>query len=170
MVYIKFKLISQQKMFELMQSINHYQGFSFCGSIILLCFINNSRSIYYRLIILISWVLCQHCTYCQQWCIRVHMKLHLPIWKYQNWCFHVLFLDLIPSFLTSCGPNKGLCFPHQLGNWCHDKGKNFGETSIKLSHTIKDLNMLWVCRYWLIHYCLSLLRVWYFSFLGNYEL
>jgi hypothetical protein len=76
---------------------------------------------------------------------------------------------MIPSFLTLCGQDKGFCFPHQLGDWCHDKGKVLDETSIKLIHTIKNLNILWIGRYWHIHYCLNLLRVWYFFFLGNYE-
>jgi hypothetical protein len=39
-------------------------------------------------------------------------------------------LDLIPSFLTLCGSDKRLCFPHQFGDWCHDKGEVFYETSI----------------------------------------
>jgi hypothetical protein len=51
-------------------------------------------------------------------------------------------LDLIPSFLTFCGPNKGFYFPHQLGDWCHNKSKILDETFIKLSHTIKNLNLL----------------------------
>ncbi len=45
---------------------------------------------------------------------------------------------------------------------CHNKCKVLDETSIKLNHIIKDLNLLWVCRYWHIHYCLYLLRVWHF--------
>jgi hypothetical protein len=55
-----------------------------------------------------------------------------------------MYLYLILSFLTLCGSNKGFGFPHQLCDWCHDKGKVLNETSIKLNHTIKDLNMLWL--------------------------
>jgi hypothetical protein len=61
-------------------------------------------------------------------------------------------LDLIPSFLTLCGPNKKSYFFHQLGDWCHDKGKILDEIFIKLNHTIKNLNLLWIGRYWHIHY------------------
>jgi hypothetical protein len=67
-------------------------------------------------------------------------------------CFHVLLFNLIASLLTLCGPNKGLCFLHQLGDWCHEKGKVLDETFIKLSHTIKDLNILWIGKYWHVHY------------------
>ncbi len=123
----------------------------------------------YRLVILTNWVVCQHCTSYKQWCIFVHMKLELPIWRYLNWCFHVLLLDLIPSFFRFCDPDKGCCFLHQLNDWCHDKRKVLNEKSIKLNHTIKNLNLLWIGRYWHIHYCLNFLKVWYFSFLGNHE-
>jgi hypothetical protein len=51
--------------------------------------------------------------------------------------FPCTFKNLIPSLLTLCGPDKRFHFPHQLSNWCHDKGKVFYETSIKLSHTMK---------------------------------
>jgi len=98
------------------------------------------------------------------------MKLQLPIWRYQNWCFHVFLFDLVPSFLTLCGPNKRLCFPHQLCDWCHDKGKVLDETYIKLSHTIKNLNLLWICRYWHIYYCPNLVRVWFFPALETINL
>jgi hypothetical protein len=54
------------------------------------------------------------------------------------------FYDLIPSFLTFYGPDKGFCFPHQIHSWCRDKGKVFDETSIKLNHTIKNLNLSWI--------------------------
>jgi hypothetical protein len=37
-------------------------------------------------------------------------------------------LYLIPSFLTFSGLDKGFYFPHQLGDWCHDKGKVLDET------------------------------------------
>ncbi len=72
--------------------------------------------------------------------------------------FHVLLLDLIPSFLTFYGLDKGFCFSHQLGDWYHDKGKVFDETSIKLSHTIKNPNLLWIGKYWHVHYFLNLLK------------
>ncbi len=91
------------------------------------------------------------------------MELQLPIWRYQHWCFHISMLDLIPSFLTFYGLNKRLCLPYQLCNWCHDKGKVLDETFIKLSHTIKDLNLLWVYRHWHNNNCLNLFKVWYFS-------
>ncbi len=156
-------------MFELMQSINHCWGLSFCNNMILFYFLEQFRGIYYRLVILTNWVFYQHCTYCQQWCIYVHMKLQLPISRYWNWYFHVLSLDLIPSLFTFYGPDKGFYFPHQLNDQCHDEGKVIYETFIKLNHTIKNLNLLWIDKYWHIHYCLKLLRVWYFSFLRNYE-
>jgi hypothetical protein len=70
---------------------------------------------------------------------------------------------MIPSFLTFSSLDKGFCFLHKLGDWCHDKGKGLDETFIKLSHTIKNLSLLWIGKYWYIHYCLNLLKVWYFS-------
>jgi hypothetical protein len=59
-------------------------------------------------------------------------------------CF---FIYLIPSFLILCGLDKRLCLSHQLYNWGHDKSKVLDETSIKLNHTVKDLNLLWVYKY-----------------------
>jgi hypothetical protein len=58
-----------------------------------------------------------------------------------------VYFCLIPSLLTFYGPNKGFSFPHQLSDWCHDKGKVLDETSIKLSHTIKNVDFLWIGKY-----------------------
>jgi hypothetical protein len=49
--------------------------------------------------------------------------------------------------LTFSGLDKGFYFPHQLGDWCHDKGKVLDETFIKLNHTLKNLNMMWIGKY-----------------------
>ncbi len=104
--------------------------------------------------------------------IMMHLCAHETLTtnlEVSDWCFHVILLDMILSFLTFRGIDKRFCFFHELCDWCHDKGKVIDETSTKLSHTIKDPNLLWVCKYWHIHYSLNLFRVWYFSFPRNYE-
>jgi hypothetical protein len=70
-----------------------------------------------------------------------------------------IFTWFDPKLFDTMVNIKGFIFLFTLVIGAMIKAKVLDETSIKLSHTVKDLNLLWVCRYWHTQYCMNLLRV-----------